>query len=144
MREDFGEAQEEVQNGGKVTYCTIMIIPVRCFTCGKVIGNKYDTYLELIDQQQQRVEEARQRGDLDREEMYAAHDELTEDGKRRKLTHPHSPLLNYSDVLNELGLTRYCCRRMLLTHVDLMTRLLNYNSTNSPPRTFVKPSLPLV
>jgi len=52
-----------------------MIIPVRCFTCGKVIGNKYDTYLELIDQQQQRVEEARQRGDLDREEMYAAHDD---------------------------------------------------------------------
>jgi DNA-directed RNA polymerase subunit N (RpoN/RPB10) len=46
-----------------------MIIPVRCFTCGKVIGNKYDTYLELIDQQQQRIEEARQRGDLDREEM---------------------------------------------------------------------------
>jgi DNA-directed RNA polymerase subunit N (RpoN/RPB10) len=25
-----------------------MIIPVRCFTCGKVIGNKYDSYLELL------------------------------------------------------------------------------------------------
>ena len=25
-----------------------MIIPVRCFTCGKVIGNKYDKYLELL------------------------------------------------------------------------------------------------
>jgi DNA-directed RNA polymerase subunit N (RpoN/RPB10) len=25
-----------------------MIIPVRCFTCGKVIGNKYDTYFSLL------------------------------------------------------------------------------------------------
>jgi hypothetical protein len=25
-----------------------MIIPVRCFTCGKVTGNKYERYLELI------------------------------------------------------------------------------------------------
>ncbi len=25
-----------------------MIIPVRCFTCGKVIGNKYDAYLDKI------------------------------------------------------------------------------------------------
>ncbi|KAM0071222.1 hypothetical protein Hdeb2414_s0001g00022501 [Helianthus debilis subsp. tardiflorus] len=25
-----------------------MIIPVRCFTCGKVIGNKWDTYLDLL------------------------------------------------------------------------------------------------
>ena len=65
-----------------------MIIPVRCFTCGKIIGNKYETYLELMQ------------------------DENTTE----------------SDALSNLGLTRYCCRRMLLTHVDLMTRLLNYNS----------------
>ncbi|TXG53596.1 hypothetical protein EZV62_018852 [Acer yangbiense] len=25
-----------------------MIIPVRCFTCGKVIGNKWDPYLDLL------------------------------------------------------------------------------------------------
>ena len=25
-----------------------MIIPVRCFTCGKVIGNKYDTYIKTL------------------------------------------------------------------------------------------------
>uniref|UniRef100_A0A453FTM6 DNA-directed RNA polymerases I, II, and III subunit RPABC5 n=8 Tax=Pooideae TaxID=147368 RepID=A0A453FTM6_AEGTS len=25
-----------------------MIIPVRCFTCGKVIGNKWDHYLDLL------------------------------------------------------------------------------------------------
>ena len=28
-----------------------MIIPIRCFTCGKVLGQVYERYLSLLDQQ---------------------------------------------------------------------------------------------
>ncbi|KAI8059146.1 8 kDa subunit-domain-containing protein [Gongronella butleri] len=65
---------------------TTMIIPVRCFSCGKVIGNKWDNYLSLLQA------------------------EYTE-----------------GEALDALGLKRYCCRRMVLTHVDLIEKLLHYN-----------------
>jgi DNA-directed RNA polymerase subunit N (RpoN/RPB10) len=32
-------------------------------------------------------------------------------------------------ALDQLGLNRYCCRRMLLTHVDLIEKLLRYSPT---------------
>ena len=33
-----------------------------------------------------------------------------------------------SDALDALELKRYCCRRMLLTHVDLIEKLLLYHA----------------
>ena len=40
---------------------------------------------------------------------------------------PERPLTE-GDALDALGLKRYCCRRMLLTHVDLIDKLLNSNT----------------
>ncbi|KAH8738999.1 DNA-directed RNA polymerase [Cryptosporidium ryanae] len=63
-----------------------MIIPVRCFTCGKVIGNLWQPWLLLL---QNNVPEG--------------------------------------EALDKLGLSRYCCRRMILTHADLIEKLMAYN-----------------
>ncbi|KCZ72065.1 DNA-directed RNA polymerase, subunit N (RpoN/RPB10) [Candidatus Methanoperedens nitroreducens] len=60
------------------------MIPVRCFTCGKVISSVWDEY--------------------------------------KKRTQTEEP----GKVLDDLGIERYCCRRMLLTHVELVDLLAPY------------------
>ncbi|KAJ0288095.1 hypothetical protein COL922a_004530 [Colletotrichum nupharicola] len=66
-----------------------MIIPVRCFSCGKVTGDLWERYLKLID------------------------DGITD-----------------GDAMDQLGLKRYCCRRMVMTHVDLIEKLLKLLTRN--------------
>ncbi len=56
-----------------------MIIPIRCWSCGKPIAQLWEEY------------EAR-----------------SKKGENRK------------DILDELGLDRYCCRAMFLGHVDML------------------------
>lgn len=38
----------EAAAGASSHSSAIMLIPIRCFTCGKVIGNKWDAYLGLL------------------------------------------------------------------------------------------------
>ena len=37
---------------------------------------------------------------------------------------------DHSDALDQLGCKRYCCRRMVMTHVDLIEKLLKYVYTS--------------
>ncbi len=63
----------------------ILIIPIRCFTCGKEIATEYKKYKQLL-----------------------------EEGKTPK------------EALDYLGLTRYCCRKMILTHVETIDDVIKY------------------
>jgi DNA-directed RNA polymerase subunit N len=62
-----------------------MIIPVRCFTCGKLIADKWEEFTQRVN--------------------------AGEDAKK---------------VLDNLGLTRYCCRRMIMSHVDISDNILRF------------------
>jgi DNA-directed RNA polymerase subunit N len=64
-----------------------MMIPIRCFTCGNLIGDKFNSF-------QSRVKAGEDPG----------------------------------KVLDDLGLKRYCCRRMLISSVDVIDQVLPFYS----------------
>ena len=76
-----------------------MIIPIKCFTCGMVLADKYRYY----------VEETRKR------KMAKGMDV----DKVLYLTKNFSEKTPEGDVMDELGLNKMCCRRHMLTHVDI-------------------------
>lgn len=62
-----------------------MMIPVRCFTCGTVVGEHWDAYTD-------RLQEGEDAG----------------------------------EILDDLGVERHCCRRMLIAHKDLVDIVAPY------------------
>uniref|UniRef100_A0A6C0JK31 DNA-directed RNA polymerase n=1 Tax=viral metagenome TaxID=1070528 RepID=A0A6C0JK31_9ZZZZ len=76
-----------------------MIIPVKCFTCGNVLGDKYRYF-----QNEVRRLKLSQGIKVDKVIYLTAEKvEKTAEGT----------------VLDDLGLTNVCCRRHMLTHVDI-------------------------
>lgn len=65
-----------------------MLIPVRCFTCGKVIGN-LEGRMETL-----------------KEEGY-----------------------DMNQICEKLDVKRYCCKRILLSYIDLTEDLMMYQQT---------------
>jgi len=66
-----------------------MMIPIRCFTCGALIGDKWEVFA-------------------------------------RRVANGENP----GKVLDDLGLKRYCCRRMLLSNVEIIDEILRYSEVN--------------
>ena len=63
-----------------------MLIPVRCWSCGKVIAQVYAKYKDALDNE----------GDT-------------------------------SKVLDDAGISRYCCRRMFVGHIDLIDEVAPFS-----------------
>jgi DNA-directed RNA polymerase subunit N len=81
-----------------------MIIPVKCFTCGNVIANKYRYYQAEVRKKKLAKNVGKDSADIDKV-LY-----LT------KEFHEKTP---EGEVLDELNMKKMCCRRHLLTHVDI-------------------------
>tara|TARA_Y100000816_G_scaffold291530_1_gene283160 strand:- start:905 stop:1135 length:231 start_codon:yes stop_codon:yes gene_type:complete len=76
-----------------------MIIPIKCFTCGEVLADKYRYYLEQVKSKKMK------RGIQSETVLY--------------LTRENTSKTPEGEVLDELKLKKMCCRRHMLTHVDI-------------------------
>ena len=88
-----------------------MIIPIKCFTCGTILANKYRYYCE-------EVRKRKIKKDLILQDIKKNDKELFVE-KVVYLTPEFSEKTAEGDVLDELGLNKMCCRRHMLTHVDI-------------------------
>lgn len=75
-----------------------MIIPVKCYTCGKVLGNKYRFY----EQEVRRLKNA-----------------IDEINSVTYLTMENTDKTVEGETLDKLKLNKICCRRHMLTHVEI-------------------------
>ncbi len=62
-----------------------MIVPVRCFSCGKAIAQYWDEVNNKIEKGEPAAK-----------------------------------------VMDEAGLTRYCCRRTIFSHIDVIDEVIKY------------------
>ena len=83
-----------------------MLIPVRCFTCGKTISDKWVPFIKSVNEKKD-SETTNNVKDLDIEYI--------------NLDKPNKSV--EGEVMDELGLHRYCCRRMILGNVHLITNI---------------------
>lgn len=91
-----------------------MLIPIRCFTCGKVLADKYDYYVRQVEALKLKTERAG-----------GAKEKEKEKGKGKQAAAapaptPYFDTVKTSGIMDDMGLTRYCCRRHMLGTVDMM------------------------
>jgi DNA-directed RNA polymerase subunit N (RpoN/RPB10) len=71
-----------------------MIIPIRCFTCGKVMADISDYY----EKEKSKIDET----------------------KEVDAVYKNFEKIHTGHILDNLGLNRYCCRRNLIANIDMM------------------------
>jgi len=86
-----------------------MIIPVRCFTCGKVIGDKWDYFNDKKTEKEKLMKDAKEE---------QKKEQSGDDNSIKDLAFNES--WGYGEILDNLGLNRICCRRHMMGHVNLI------------------------
>jgi DNA-directed RNA polymerase I, II, and III subunit RPABC5 len=76
-----------------------MLIPVKCYSCGKVIADLYRYYIREVMAQKIK------NNLVINEVIY--------------LTKSNTEKTPEGEILDKLHLTKICCRRHMLTHVDI-------------------------
>jgi DNA-directed RNA polymerase subunit N (RpoN/RPB10) len=83
-----------------------MLIPPRCFTCGTPIGDKWGYFVETMNE---RKSASKEKVDSQIDIQYI---DIKDDGSIKKSIE--------GEILDELELHKYCCRRMFLGNVQLI------------------------
>jgi DNA-directed RNA polymerase subunit N (RpoN/RPB10) len=83
-----------------------MLIPVRCFTCGTPVGDKWKFFVKEMNAKKNGSNE-KVNSELDIEYI-----DIKDDGSIKKSVE--------GEILDELELHKYCCRRMFLGNVQLI------------------------
>jgi len=86
-----------------------MIIPVRCFTCGSVLGDKWIPYITTVQEEKNKINEPTDKSSNEPSSTYI------------DLKNPHKSI--EGKILDEMGIHKYCCRRMMISNVHLISSI---------------------
>ena len=81
-----------------------MIIPVRCFTCGSVLADKWIPYNTTVQEEKNKMNET-----VDNEPTTTYID----------LKNPQKSVEGV--ILDEMNIHKYCCRRMMISNVHMIS-----------------------
>lgn len=82
------------------------MIPIRCFTCGNVLGDKWVPYItEIQKAKNESGEKLEETLELKYMDVNLSKQEKSLEGK----------------ILDDMKIDKYCCRRMMLSNVHLIS-----------------------
>lgn len=83
-----------------------MIIPIRCFTCNKVIAHIYEEYENKVKEAYKNTKKQKYNNQII--------DEINDNTEKHSVE---------GKILNELGIERQCCRRMFISQIDVFEKI---------------------
>ena len=91
-----------------------MLIPVRCFTCGAVISDRWEAY---VREERALLDKLSRSSGGDAGSKESAADPIRAEFSQTGANVPRG------EILDKIGIDRLCCRRHFLGNVDLMDEL---------------------